>query len=141
VAEQGGERWGQASPLEADAPNWAGGLFGFEVRIAVGAAPSVRYQPLPTQPPARRDLSLVVPAGLTAAEIEAVLRREGGQLVELIEVIDEYRGPGLPEGTRSLTWRCTFRDPQRTLTEGDVNKVVDRIVKGLTAIGVHRRES
>src|SRR5204863_3281267 len=63
------------------------------------------------------DLSLVLPAGVTAAAVADVLRREGGSLLERLEMLDEYRGPGLPAATRGVTWRCTFRAPDRTLTE------------------------
>ena len=104
----------------------------------------MRYQPLPTQPSVVRDLSLVLPAGVTAAAVEDVLRREGGggSLLERLDVLDEYRGPGLPEGTRGVTWRCTFRDPQgtRTLTDREVDSLLSRMLKTLEAqLNVRRR--
>src|SRR5437867_1717152 len=117
LRKQGGEPAGTATRLDADAPRWAGPLFGLEVSIAVAPPPMVRYEALPTQPPVVRDLSLVVPGGVTAAAVESVLRREGGALLERLDVLDEYRGKGLPAGTRGVTWRCTFRAPDRTLTE------------------------
>jgi phenylalanyl-tRNA synthetase beta chain len=102
----------------------------------------VRYQPLPTQPAVVRDLSLVLPAGVTAAAIEDVLRRAGGSLLERLEVLDEYRGPGLQEGTRGVTWRCRFRDPEgtRTLTDREVDALLSRMLKPLEAqLNVRRR--
>jgi len=142
-----GEVWGTAAPLEADAPKWAAPLYGLEIRIAVAQSPLVRYQPLPTQPSVVRDLSLVLPAGVTAAAVEDLLRREaggssGGSLLERLDVLDEYRGPGLPEGTRGVTWRCTFRDPQgtRTLTDREVDSLLSRMLKTLEAqLNVRRR--
>ena len=139
--------WGTATPLEADAPKWAAPLYGLEIKIAVGQAALLRYQLLPTQPPAVRDLSLVLPAGVTAAAVEDVLRREGGgdgggSLLERLEVLDEYRGPGLPEGTRGATWRCTFRDPARTLTEREIDALLSRMLKALEAqLDVRRRSA
>ena len=142
VAMQNGEIWGTARPLEGDAPRWAAPLLGLEVRIVVAPPQTVRYTPLPTQPPATRDLSLVVPAGVTAEQIDGVLRREGGQLLERLDVLDEYRGAGLPAGTRGVTWRCTFRAPDRTLTEKETAGLLEKMLKGLeAALGVHRRES
>ena len=142
-----GEVWGTAAPLEADAPKWAAPLYGLEIKIAVAQSPLVRYQPLPTQPSVVRDLSLVLPAGVTAAAVEDLLRREaggssGGSLLERLDVLDEYRGPGLPEGTRGVTWRCTFRDPQgtRTLTDREVDSLLSRMLKTLEAqLNVRRR--
>jgi phenylalanyl-tRNA synthetase beta chain len=142
VAVQDGSELGNASPLEADAPKWAGPLYGLEITIDVSKQPLARYQPLLTQPAVVRDLSLVVPAGVSAADVEAVLRREGGSLLERLDVLDEYRGPGLPEGTRGVTWRCTFRDPGRTLTEREIDALLSRMLKALEVqLGVHRRES
>src|SRR5262249_48410636 len=100
---------GSAMPLDADAPKWAGPLFGLEVSIAPLPRALARYQPLPTQPPVLRDISLVVPGGATAAAVEALLNRVGGAVLEQLDVLDEYRGPGLPEGTAGV-------DMCRTLT-------------------------
>src|SRR6266550_1695723 len=142
VMQSGEEPVGHALPLDADAPRWAGRLFGLEVRIAVESPRVARYQPLPVQPSVVRDISLVVPSGVTAAAIESVLRREGGKLLERLDVLDEYRGKGLPDGTRGVTWRCTFRDPAKTLTEGEVDAPLSRMLKALEEqFDVRRRQA
>jgi phenylalanyl-tRNA synthetase beta chain len=136
--------WGSATPLEADSPKWGAPLYGLEVRIARGDPAAVRYQALPTQPALVRDLSLVLPAGVTAAAVKDVLRREGGALLERLDVLDEYRGPGLPEGTRGVTWRCTFRDPEgtRTLTDREVDALLSRMLTALEVqLNVRRRSA
>ena len=136
------EVWGVATRLEADAPKWAAPLYGLEIKIAVGQPAVVRYQPLPTQPPVVRDLSLVLPAGVTAAAVEAVLRREGGSLLARLDMLDEYRGPGLPAGTRGVTWRCTFRAPDRTLTEKETNAALDQMLRAAEeTLDVRRRSA
>ncbi|PYP38512.1 MAG: phenylalanine--tRNA ligase subunit beta [Gemmatimonadetes bacterium] len=142
LRKQGGEQAGTATRLDADAPRWAGPLFGLEVSIAVAPPPMVRYEALPTQPPVVRDLSLVVPEGVTAAAVEAVLRREGGALLERLDVLDEYRGKGLPAGTRGVTWRCTFRAPDRTLTEPETASVLEKMLRAAEErLGVRRRQA
>ena len=142
VAGDGGQPAGTATPLDADAPKWAGPLFGLEVRIAVTPTPLAKYRPLPTQPPAVRDISLVVPGSVTAAAIEAVLRRAGGAMLEQLDVLDEYRGAGLPEGTRGVTWRCTFRAPDRTLTESQTVAVLEKMLKAAEeSLDVRRRQA
>jgi phenylalanyl-tRNA synthetase beta chain len=133
---------GTATRLEADAPRWAAPVYGLEVRIEVAPRVLPRYQPLPTQPPVARDLSLVVPGGVSAAGVEAVLRREGGALLEQLEVLDEYRGAGLPDGTHGTTWRCTFRAPDRTLTEREIDTLLSRMLKALEGeLDVRRRQA
>jgi len=142
VENGGGEPVGTAAPLNADAPKWAGPLFGLEVRIAVASPGPRRYQPLPTQPPVVRDISLVVPGSVTAGAVATVLRREGGTLLERLDVLDEYRGAGLPEATRGVTWRCTFRAPDRTLTEREAVEVLERMLRAAEAeLDVRRRQA
>jgi len=135
---------GSAIRLEADAPRWAAPLFGLEVTIGVGPVPVVKYQPLHTQPPVLRDISLVLRGGVTAAAVETVLRRAGGSMLAQLEVLDEYRGSGLPEGTRGVTWRCTFRDPEgvRTLTDREIDALLSRMLKALEdELDVQRRQA
>jgi phenylalanyl-tRNA synthetase beta chain len=133
---------GTAGPLEADAPKWAAPLFGLEVTIVVTPPLPVRFMPLPSQPPVVRDISLVLPGNVTAGAVETVLRREGGSLLERLDVLDEYRGAGLPEGTRGVTWRCTFRAPDRTLTESDTVAVLERMLKAAEeSLDVRRRQA
>src|SRR3989442_14098654 len=91
-------------------------------------------------PPVERDLALVLPAGVTAAAVADVLRRAAGALLERVEVFDEYQGPGIPTGHRSVAWHCTFRDPARTLREQEVEQALERALRSLEdELGVRRR--
>jgi phenylalanyl-tRNA synthetase beta chain len=141
VQRGGGGVAGSAGPLEADAPPWAAQLYGFEVRLFVTERSPVAYRTLPVQPPVERDLALVLPDGVTAAQVADVLGRAVGPLLERLEVFDEYRGPGVPAGHRSVAWHCTYRDPSRTLREQDVDALEKRGLMALEAeLGVRRRE-
>jgi len=138
--DAGGRVVGRAGRLEADAPKWAGTVLGFEVEIDVEAERGLTFTPLPEQPATVQDLSLVLPGGVTAEQVEAVLRREGRPLLERLEVLDEYRGPNVPAGTRGVTWRCVFRDPARTLVDREVDAVIRRSLEALEGeLGVRRR--
>jgi phenylalanyl-tRNA synthetase beta chain len=142
AVEPGGAVVGRAGPVEADAPVWAAPLFGFEVRVTAAQRSLVAYRPLPLQPPVERDLALVLPPGVTAEQVSDILRRTVGPLLERLEVFDEYRGPGIPAGQRSVAWHCTFRDPERTLRERDVDALLARGLAALEGeLGVRRRES
>lgn len=126
--ESGAER-GRVGRLRADQPAWAAPLFGFEVDAAVGARGPSNYRPLPVTPAVERDVALVLPAGVTAGEVEAVLREEGGELLESLLVFDEYRGAEL--AGRSVAWRLVFRAPDRTLRDTEVDAVVSRMLTAL----------
>jgi phenylalanyl-tRNA synthetase beta chain len=124
-----------------DAPNWASPAFGVELTLgampaayvapkgehryvaAVASGPAVtpvRYVPLPAMPAAEFDLALLVPANTSAAAVEVLMRNTAGELLESLVVFDEYRGKGLPDGTRSVGWRLTFRHPERTLRDKEI---------------------
>jgi phenylalanyl-tRNA synthetase beta chain len=142
VAREGGAVWGSAGPLVADAPAWAAPLYGFEVRLEVAASGPVAYRPLATQPAVEQDVALLLPPGVTAAAVAALVREKAGPLLERLEVFDEYRGPGVPPGQRSVAWHCTFRHPSRTLREREVEELLQRALQALEdELGVRRRQS
>jgi phenylalanyl-tRNA synthetase beta chain len=77
---------------------------------------------------------------VTAAQIDAVIRREAGDLLETLTLFDEFTGHGIPEGSRSLAWALTFRDPERTLLDKEVQGRTEKIVKALEGeLGVRQR--
>jgi phenylalanyl-tRNA synthetase beta chain len=84
---------------------------------ATPAAPPVR--PISPMPAATQDLSLVVAAPVPAADVLAAVREGAGALLEDVALIDDYRGPGLPDGTKSLTFALRFRADDRTLTAAE----------------------
>ncbi len=132
---------GWAGPLEADPPVWAAPVYGFEVRVDPAPPTPVAYRPLPETPPVVRDIALVLGAGVTAAAVEAVMRRAAGPLLERVAVFDEYRGTTVPAGHRSVAWHCTFRDPARTLREQDVDAVLAQVLQALEGeLDARRRE-
>ena len=67
-------------------------------------------------PAATQDLSLVVPTQVPAGDVLAAIVEGAGVLLEDVRIVDDYRGPGVPEGSRSLTFALRFRAADRTLT-------------------------
>jgi phenylalanyl-tRNA synthetase beta chain len=76
--------------------------------------------PLPTMPPAEFDLALLVPDAVAVADVERVVRAAAGELLEKLELFDRYTGSGIEAGHRSLAWRLTFRHPERTLRDKEI---------------------
>ncbi len=103
------------------------------------ASRRVRYIPLPRYPAVLRDLAVVAPEDLSYQQVEDVVRQAGGSLLESVRLFDVYRGERIPEGTRSLALSLTFRSPERTLTDDEVDAIVGRIVSALEAIGAKLR--
>ena len=101
-----------------------------------------RYVPLPTQPAADFDLALLVPDAVPAGDVEKLLRSASGDMLEACVLFDEFRGKGIPDGTRSLAWRLTFRHPERTLRDKELEGRRSQLLKALeTELGVRPRAS
>jgi phenylalanyl-tRNA synthetase beta chain len=88
-----------------------------------------RYQPLPRFPAVLRDLAIVVPADVTAGEVEAAIRGMKLPLLTRLTLFDVYTGGQVGKGGRSLAWSLTFQAEDRTLTDKEVNDLHAKIVK------------
>ena len=127
VRKTDGQVIGWAGALQADAPPWAAPVFGLELTISAEPVPPVRFRAIPSHPASERDLALLVPHAVSASELLEAARRAGGPLLEQIRPVDEYRGKGVPEGGRSLAIRLTFRAPDRTLRDEEIDAAVGRV--------------
>jgi phenylalanyl-tRNA synthetase beta chain len=135
-----GQLVGHASRLDADAPPWAGVVYGFEVELDPSARPAPRMRALPVTPASERDLALLVPDGVSAAQIDAAIRGAAGPLLERLDVLDEYRGAALGSAVRSVAFRLTFRASDRTLAADEVDAGEARVLRALeTNLGIRRR--
>ena len=86
------------------------------------AGTRVVAESLSTYPAATQDVSLVVPASVTAGALRAALVEGAGELLETARLVDDYRGQGLGEGQKSLTFALRFRAPDRTLTAAEATE-------------------
>ena len=84
--------------------------------------PRLEARPIGTFPAATQDLSLVVDAEVPAAVVAAAVRDGAGALLEHLHLVDDYRGTGMPEGAKSLTFALRFRAPDRTLTAAEATE-------------------
>ena len=73
-------------------------------------------------PAATQDVSLVVDAGVPAGAVSAALVEGAGSLLEALHIVDDYRGQGVPEGSKSLTFALRFRADDRTLTAAEATE-------------------
>jgi phenylalanyl-tRNA synthetase beta chain len=77
---------------------------------------------LSTYPAATQDVSLVVAAEVPAADVRAALSEGSGALLESVRLVDDYRGEGVPAGSKSLTFALRFRAEDRTLTAAEATE-------------------
>jgi phenylalanyl-tRNA synthetase beta chain len=115
--------------LGVDAP-----AFAFEVELALLPPSSpAQMRAIPRFPASSRDVSLLLADALPAARVREVIAGASQPLVEAVRVVEEYRGAGVPAGHRSMLWSIVYRDPERTLTDAEVDSAHEAIVGRLLA--------
>jgi phenylalanyl-tRNA synthetase beta chain len=112
--------------------------FQFDLKVLLAALNEAdnltrKFSVYSSYPAADRDLALFAPIEVSVVDIEGVMKKAAGSLLESVELFDEYRGENVPEGQRSLAFRLIYRVSDRTLADGDIEpvqqKVRDALVK------------
>lgn len=87
----------------------------------------VTYAEVPRFPAVRRDLSLLLDKSVTFAQLEKLARQSERKLLRAVDLFDVYEGDKLPAGKKSYALSFTLQDPERTLTDEQVEKAMGRI--------------
>jgi len=110
--------------------------YGIDRRVYVGSlrlndAPAYRtprYVAPSKYPPIERDLAVIVAPGVPAEDIEDAVRAGADGAIANVRVFDEYRGPQVGEGKKSLAVRVTLQRFDGTLTDADADAYVASIL-------------
>ncbi len=92
---------------------------------------SKSYKKLPKYPAVTRDLALLADDGVLAGDIYDIIKKASGKILDSVELFDIYRGAQIPEGKKSMAYSIIFRAEDRTLTDEEINKVMDKILRSL----------
>src|SRR5690606_40007730 len=80
-----------------------------------------------------RDLALVEDKSVAAADIEAAITKRAKSLLAGVNLFDVYEGEKVGGGKRSLAYSLSFSAPDRTLTDEEVNQMIEKILGDLNA--------
>lgn len=106
----------------------------FEVELSALKSNQVpAFKALERYPSVRRDIAIVLSQDVSAAEINKIIAKQGGDLLRTSRIFDIYTGQGIDSNKKSVALSLTFRDSSRTLEEQDVNHLVSLIVAQLEA--------
>jgi phenylalanyl-tRNA synthetase beta chain len=104
-------------------------LFEVDLDRVLGHAEAVpQYVDLTSFPALRRDLAVAITVDVPSARLLEVVRESGAPLLDTVRIFDLYTGAQAGEGRKSIAMRLVFRAPDRTLTDDEVDHVVERIV-------------
>ncbi len=102
-------------------------------------SPFLSYTTIPKFPGITRDIALVVDQTQTAGELKDIIVSAGGKLLKEVNVFDVYVGDKVPENKKSVAFTLKYSDPERTLTDDEVNQVHENVVAALQSAGAELR--
>lgn len=98
-----------------------------------------RYEGIAKYPAVNRDISMVMPKNILVGQVEEIIRKKGGNLLESYELFDIYEGSQIKEGFKSVAYSVVFRAKDRTLADNEVQEIMDKILKALKELGIELR--
>lgn len=99
-----------------------------------------KYEGIAKYPSVTRDISMVMKKDILVGQIEEIIEKKGGAILESYQLFDIYEGTQIKEGHKSVAYSITFRAKDRTLEDTDVNASMDRILKELSNLGIELRQ-
>lgn len=101
-----------------------------DAELMIQAGSFARYfAEIPRFPSVVLDIALIVNEATGNEELVRAIESEGGKLLESVRVFDVFKGPGIPEGKKSIAYSLTFRSAERTLTDEEAMRARDMIVE------------
>lgn len=123
--------FGELHPEVAAAYNLSGRVYIAEVELkalfAVEKKP-ILYRPLPRFPAVERDLALLCDVDLPVADIEEIIRKAGGRLLETVALFDVYQGDQIEAGKKSVAFNLLFRSAEETLSDAQIDPLLQKII-------------
>lgn len=87
-----------------------------------------KYKVLPRFPGMERDLAFIVDKDIEAGSLQKLIQKEGGKSLESVALFDAYADEKLGKDKKSLAFTLVFRAEDRTLTDSETTKAIERIV-------------
>ena len=92
----------------------------------------MKYKEFSKFPSINKDIALVVDKKAVSKDIEKVIKSAGGSLLTNIEVFDVYTGVGVGIDKKSIAYSLTFSDMKKTLTDEEINELMDKIIDAIS---------
>ena len=89
------------------------------------------YQAPSKYPAVVRDIALLVDQGTKVVEVLNLINAAGGKLIQDIDLFDIYQGKGISEDKKNLAFHIIYQSSDHTLTDKEVNRLQDKIIKVL----------
>ena len=98
-----------------------------------------KYEGIAKFPAVTRDISMVMPKTVLVGEVEKIIEKRGGKLLEKYNLFDIYEGAQIKEGFKSVAYTISFRAKDRTLEDKDIQPIMEKILGELSGMGIELR--
>ncbi|MBO4778927.1 MAG: phenylalanine--tRNA ligase subunit beta [Bacteroidales bacterium] len=88
----------------------------------------IQYKELPQFPSVRRDLALLIDSKVQFEQIKKIAFSTEKKLLKQVSAFDVYEGKGIPAGKKSYAISFLLQDDQKTLTDGQIDNVMNRLI-------------
>lgn len=99
------------------------------IQTALGNLEAKRFSPIPKFPAFEFDFAVIVDQAVSAGDLMEAIRSKAGKLLQTLDIFDVFEGDSLGTGKKSIAFRLTFLDPNKTLNIKEVEPIINRIVK------------
>lgn len=100
-----------------------------------------KYEGIAKFPASTRDLSMVMDKSMFVGEIQHVIKKNAGKIMESCELFDVYEGDQVGVGKKSVAFSLVFRAKDRNLESAEVDKAVEKVLGALSDLGVELRRN
>lgn len=91
----------------------------------------MKYKEISKFPVVKKDLAVLVDRNIVSADLLKTIKNSGGKLLLDSKVFDVYEGKGIPENKKSMAFSITFGSQDRTLTDEEINTLLEKIISNL----------
>jgi phenylalanyl-tRNA synthetase beta chain len=113
-------------------PNISKNVYAFELSVSKllkQKIRSIKYKEISKYPSVSRDVAFVIDKNILASDIKKVISKTGGHLLVDIEVFDVYEGSNIDQDKKSIAFNLTFEDNTKTLSDDEVNNIINNIIR------------
>ena len=89
---------------------------------------NMKYKEISKYPSIKKDIAIIVDKNIISKDIEKVIKSAGGSLLTNIEVFDVYTGTNIGDNKKSIAYSLTFENTKTTLTDEEVNSLMNKII-------------
>lgn len=100
----------------------------------------MKYKEISKYPSVKKDLAIVVDKNITSGEIATAIKKAAGSLLLGAQVFDVYQPKDIEEGKKSIAYSLEFGANDRTLTDEEINEVLNKIISNLEKQGASLRK-